>query len=484
MSTAQPTGLAAAQKAQASPATPPGAQADSRPTVRLLPGRTLPRWLLAFAAAHLALAWLAAPATWPHALLAVAVLAGVLWLGLDLWRARRAWQQRPLQVHRPMPRVLALGVAHTVSIRLSLPASAPQPWHGELFDGVDATCDSSGLPASFQLAPGESVTLSYTLWPRHRGAGRLTPPQLRLRSPAGGWQLQVQAGEGVAFKVYPNFSELARFAWLASDQRLAEMGIRQAAQRGGGTDFRQLADYQAGDPVRHIDWRATQRRGKPVVRQYQDERDQRVIFLLDCGRRMRADDRTGPRQAEHFDQVLNALALTAHVALKAGDEVGLMTFGHATGEGRQLAPRKGTAALDQLLESVHDLQPGTQHPDYVDAARNLMRQSPRRALVIWLTNFRDDDVSELAPALRLLRQRHVTMVASLREPVLADLAAQPLQDGPAAAEVATAHWLAQARADAFARLQDRHGLIVDVPPNELAAALVTRYLAVKRQQLL
>ncbi len=463
----------------------------------LLPGRALPRWLMALAGLHLLmqqglpLAWrlsLGQPPAWlpgwAHVGLGLVLGLGGGWLAWDAWRARRAWTAHPLQLQRQLPRVLALGVAHTVTIRLQLPAEAAAPWEGTLFDGVDPQCDSSGLPAPFRIQPGESLTLTYTLWPRHRGAGRLGAARLRLRSPGGGWLMQVALGAPVAFKIYPNFAELARFAWLASDQRLAEMGIRQAARRGSGTDFRQLADYQPGDPVRHIDWKATQRRGRPVVRQYQDERDQRVVFLLDCGRRMRADDRTGPHQAQHFDHVLNALALTAHVALKAGDEVGLMTFGHAPGEGRQLAPRKGLAALDQLLESVHDLQPGTRHPDYADAARQLMRQLPKRALVIWLTNFRDDDAAELAPALRLLRQRHVTMVASLREPVLAELAEQALALPQAAAEVATARWLAQVRADAFARLQDRDGLIIDVPPKALAAALVTRYLTVKRRHLL
>ena len=92
-------------------------------------------------------------------------------------------------------------------------------------------------------------------------------------------------------RVYPDFAQIARYAWLAGDRRLQEIGIKTYQQRGEGTDFKQLSEYRVGDSVRHIDWRATLRLGKPIVREFQDERDQCVMLLVDCGRRMRADDR-------------------------------------------------------------------------------------------------------------------------------------------------------------------------------------------------
>ena len=98
---------------------------------------------------------------------------------------------------------------------------------------------------------------------------------------------------------YPDFAQVARYAWLAGDRRLQEIGIKTYQQRGEGTDFKQLAEYRYGDPVRHIDWKATLRQNKPILREFQDERDQCVMLLIDCGRRMRAydadsDDRQRP----------------------------------------------------------------------------------------------------------------------------------------------------------------------------------------------
>jgi uncharacterized protein (DUF58 family) len=252
-----------------------------------------------------------------------------------------------------------------------------------------------------------------------------------------------------ARRVYPDFAQIARYAWLAGDRRLQEIGIKTYQQRGEGTDFKQLAEYRYGDAVRHIDWKASLRLDKPIVREFQDERDQRVMLLIDCGRRMRSDDRTRPVGASHFDQVLNAVMLLAYVALGQGDAVGALTFGTPAGGERLFAPRKGAHALTALMAELYGVQPTTSHSDYVAAAQNLLRREGKRALVIVITNFRDEDGSELGLALKLLRSRHLVLLASVRERVVGELIAQPLSSGNAAIEVASAHLYEQARRDAF-----------------------------------
>ena len=175
------------------------------------------------------------------------------------------------------------------------------------------------------------------------------PADVRVRSRWGLCELLERLGTTEVRRVYPDFAQVARYAWLAGDRRLQEIGIKTYQQRGEGTDFKQLSEYRVGDSVRHIDWRATLRLGKPIVREFQDERDQCVLLLVDCGRRMRADDRQGAIGTTHFDQVLNAVMLLTYVALKQGDAVGAMTFGTPAGEERSFAPRKGAHALNALM---------------------------------------------------------------------------------------------------------------------------------------
>lgn len=412
---------------------------------------------------------------------AIALAAGI-WAALDLWLTLHAWKRAPVRTARTLPDALALGV--TRMLTLTLVNEGALDWTVSVFDEVDPQLAFEGLPQRVWLPARRRLELQYSVTPKRRGPVHLGTTQLRLRSRGGTFELLRTVGEMQRLHVYPNFAAISRYAWLAGDRRLATIGIKTYAKRGMGIDFKQLAEYRPGDPIRHIDWKATLRHGKPIVREFQDERDQRVIFLLDCGRRMRADEGHGQRDGSHFDQALNALMLLSYVALKEGDEVGALTFGHAPGGGRRFAPRKGHATLNAMMARLYDVEPSTTHSDYQAAAGELLKVQPKRALVIMLTNFRDEDAAELAPALKLMRSRHLVLVASLRERVLRELAAQPITEDRHAIEVATAHLFAQARADAFARTVGHDALSIDVEPDALAVTLVNRYHAVKRAGLL
>jgi uncharacterized protein (DUF58 family) len=447
-----------------------------------LPSRRSVQALSLLAAACGIALLLGAPLPWTAGVAAALLAVGLAWLLLDALRSRRAWRAAPLRVRRRLPHALALGVSTPVRIEIENPGA--QPCVADLFDEVDPRFAFEGLPQHIVVPARGRLDLGYTVTARQRGPSRFGRVQLRRRSLAGSFEQRLRLGQPCELRVFPNFAALARYAWLAGDRRLAQIGIKTYAQRGSGTDFRQLSEYRTDDPVRHIDWKATLRQGKPVVREFQDERDQRVLFLLDCGRRMRADEGAQAIGDSHFDDALNALMLLAYVALREGDEVGVVTFGNPPGLARRFAPRKGQATLNALMNALYDLEPSAAHSDYGAVAQQLTQAYPRRALVILLTNFRDEDADELQPALQLLRRRHLTLVASLRERVIGNLTAQTLDRPRRGIEVAAAHLFEQSRRDAFARVTGHDALSIDVEPAQLAAALVNRYHAVKRAGLL
>ena len=392
-----------------------------------------------------------------------------------------ALRRHPIAFERQMPSAFALGQPHGLTVTLG--HEGPHAWDIELFDHVPATMTQRLLPATVVLPAASRLDVRYEVTPLQRGKVVFEPAAIRVRSRLGLVDLQLRVGAAQSVHVYPNFAALSRYAWLAGDRRLAEIGIKTYAARGAGTDFKQLGEYVPGMPTRHIDWNASMRHRRPVVREFQDDRDQSVVFLLDCGRRMRADERSGT-SGSHFDQALNAAMLLAYVALKDGDAVGALTFGHDASEQRHFAPAKGMAALNTLVARLHDIEPSPTHSDYLAAARDLMLRVRRRSLIVVLTNFRDEDCDELEDALRLMRTRHLVLLASLREGVVAEIAAQPLDEPGAIVDVAAAHWFQNARAEAFRRLAGKNQLLVDTEPEQLPAALVNRYHAVKRARLL
>ncbi len=448
--------------------------------MKLLPSRATIYALLVVATAALAALLLRVPTTDVGWAVLGALALAVMWAAVDFWLTRRAWQTAPLQWTRTLPDAFALGVQRTIDG--TLVNTGTRRWRVAFFDHADPDLDPQGLPVTADLRANAQAQLRYTVQPRRRGRVAFEPADVRVASLGRSLELQWRIGAAETRPVFPNFASVSRYAWLATDRRLAAIGIKTQVQRGEGTDFKQLAEYRPGDSIRHIDWKATLKQSRPIVRQFQDERDQCVIFLIDCGRRMRADE--GTVHGSHFDEALNATMLLAHVALKDGDEVGAITFGTSPEHKRAFAPRKGMATLSALTVLLHDIQPEATHSDYLIAARDLMRVHSKRALIVLLTNFRDEDAPELDAALKLLRSRHLVLLASLRERVLREITEQPLTAAHHAVEVAGAHLFAQARRDAFRRLAERDALMVDAEPERLAVELVNRYRTVKRAGLL
>jgi len=423
-----------------------------RRRLRVVPGRA-PAAILGVCAVAILLALvLGMPVTVAARVSVVVVVALVVATLVDFLRSTRAWRAASPQLARGLPAAFALGVRKQIQLELQL--EGDETWVCEVHDAADVTLAAEGLPLSLAVTGGGRVTATYAVVPTRRGTMTFAAADVRVRSRWGLCELLEQVGERETRRVYPDFAQVARYAWLAGDRRLQEIGIKTYQQRGQGTDFKQLSEYRVGDSVRHIDWRATQRLGKPIVRHFQDERDQCVRLLIDCGRRMRADDRQEARGRAHFDHVLNAVMLLTYVALRQGDAVGAMTFGTPPGQARSFEPAKGVGTLNALMGQLYDVQPTLTHADYVAAAQELLRQQRKRALIVIITNFRDEASTELGYALRLLRSRHLVLLASLRERIVSEMASQPLAGEEAAIEVASAHLYEQSTRDAFKRLPE------------------------------
>jgi uncharacterized protein (DUF58 family) len=401
-------------------------------------------------------AWLAAAGL----LLAVAAMDALLVLRMETPDA-----------HRVVPGSLPLGVGHDVGIRLG--NGGDRALRVTVYDHHPAAAQMEGQPQKVTVPAKGWAELHYRLRPIERGDAQFGSIELRLGSPFALWLATRTAGEPQVVRVYPDFSELTKFAVLATDNRLSQIGVLQRRRRGEGLDFHQLREYREGDSPRQIDWKATTRMGKLISREYQDERDQQVVILLDCGRRMAARD----DDLSHFDQVVNAALLMAYVSLRQGDAVGLMTM---SGVSRWLAPRKSRATVNSILNRVYDLQPTIASTDYHVAAIELMQRLRKRALVVILSNLRDEDDDTIAPALKLLQSRHLVLFASLREAILSRaLAARVDTFDRAITHAATADYLRN-RELMFRRLERHGAMCMDVEPADLPIALVNRYIDIKR----
>ncbi len=375
-------------------------------------------------------------------------------------------------VRRQMPGTLAL--ARWGEVRLHIEHDFPQPLNIQIYDHVPEGLSFENLPLTVELQPGQSSEFGYRLRPLKRGHFTFEHCEMNLPSPLGLWAGKRLLQVPDHTRVYPDFARVYGGQLLAVDNWLSQLGVRQKQRRGQGMEFNQLREFREGDSLRQIDWKATARQRTPIAREYQDERDQQIIFMLDCGRRMRSQD----GELAHFDHALNACLLLSYVALRQGDAVGLSTF--AAEHEHYLAPVKGTGQLNVLLNAVYDLNSTRRSADYLTATTQLLARQKRRALVVLVTNLRDEDDEELLTAVKRLGQQHQVLVASLREKVLDTTRQQPVQTVlEALTYCGTVDYL-NARAELHERLS-AHGVpVLDALPGELGALLATRYLGWKR----
>lgn len=371
---------------------------------------------------------------------------------------------------RRLPGNLALGAPAPVKLKLDNPGR--RTLRLECTDHYPDALSTEQLPAAMELPAGASRIVEYTARPVRRGTAHFGAIDVRVQSPLGLWRRHYSIAAEQRVKVYPNFMALANLNFLDYEQRIAHVGAHLSQRRGSGQEFKQLREYQRGDEIRQVDWKATARQQRLISREYQDERDQEVLFMLDTGRRMRAMD----GEASHFDHSLNALLLTSYIALGAGDSVGVLGF---AGSCRWVKPVKGRQGINALLNSLYDVHSSTEASDIVQAAGALMQRQQKRALVVIVTNLRDDDSNDLQLAVKLLARRHLVMLACLRESYLdAELSTQ-------AGRQETLNYCARSlyreqREQVIQRLRRQGVIAVDAPPQQLHVALVEQYLVLKR----
>ena len=331
------------------------------------------------------------------------------------------------------------------------------------------------------LAPHESKSLTYTVKPTLRGTYPWGKMQVRQRSPWGLVWMDWKTGKAENVDVFPDLIALRSLTIKLTLQSAGS--IKQSRKFGIGTEFAELREYNAGDDPRLIDWKATARRSRPLVRVLEPEQEQTLIILLDRGRLMTA----GIDGLQRFDWGLNAALALAMTGIKRGDRVGVGVFDRSIHT--WIPPQRGDRHFTTLLEKLTPIQPDLTEPDYMSAVSTILSQQTRRALVVMITDLVDTTASsELLASLAKLTPRYLPFCVTLRDPEI-DRIAHSITD-PNGDRVADAYarsvaldLLAQ-RQVAFVELTRKGVLVLDAPANQISDQLVDRYLTLKlRNQL-
>jgi uncharacterized protein (DUF58 family) len=428
----------------------------------------VPTRRLALVAVGVALARLVLPDDLPGGWVPLALL--VLAVGVVDWVLAVA--PALVEVERSVPAVVPLG--GEAELRWRVTNRARRRVRAHVADELAPSLRVARRRFVVDLPPRGTATVRTTVRPGRRG--RFTPTEVVVRTegPLGlGARQRRRAVPGLV-RVYPPFRSREEAELRIEKARILEVGLRSAKGRGSGTDFDQLREYGPDDDHRRMDWAATARTGRPIVRTYRAERNQVVVLLLDVGRTMAGQVGGVPRLEHAMDA---AMCVTA-VATRLGDRTGLIAF--ERGVRAIVPPAAGRHQLGRVTEAMYDLEPELVEADVRGAFTAAITRFRRRSMLVLLTDLVEQSVGEsLLPALPLVARSHLVLVGAVQDPDVLRWAADPADDAEAAYRKAAAVAALGSRARATARLRAVGVTVVDAPPGKLAPMLTDAYLDAK-----
>lgn len=382
-----------------------------------------------------------------------------------------------VDVRREAGEVMSVGARNPVKIWLK--NNNRMPIVVEIHDVPPMPCAYFDLPFRAELPPGRERAFVYHVQPHHRGKNKFGKVYLQCRSAFGFWTLCDDRPIPQPVRIYPDIQAVHGIELLARKNRVAEVGVKLSRLKGRGTEFDRLREYRREDEYRSIDWKATARHEELISREYVVERNQNILFLLDCGRSMcnALDGIT------HFDRALNAAIMLSYVALRQGDTVGILACSNRTE--RWVAPVRGASAIQTLIRQTYDLEPTYDASDYSFMVEELRRRYRKRSLVVLMTHALDEvHLGSISRHMRELKSPHLVLGAFLRNvPLYERLDTIPETDLEAF-QVAAAAELIATQTVQIAELQKVGLLVLDTLPEQLSANLISQYLEIKARHLL
>ncbi len=394
-------------------------------------------------------------------------------LGLSLLDFLVAPSPTGIEVRRIHPSSVTLGSSASISWQLER-RSGRRKVRVSVADELAASLGAEDRRFSAWVPTNSTVTSTYQMNPTRRGRFNLSRVVVRTSGPLGLVLKQRSFDIETVLRVLPPFRSAEQAELSLKKARLLEVGIRAARVQGSGTDFDSLREMGPDDESRRIDWAATARTGKPIVRVFRTERNQTVTVLLDSGRIMAGRIEDVPR----IEHAMDGAMMLAELTTGLGDKMGLMAFDqtvHTT-----IPPTNRRRQRSIIAEELFDLQPALVTSNYQEMVTRVLARQRRRALIVLMTDLEEQAVREyLLPALPLLVRTHLVVVASVADPDIQYWTAQPIVDEETMYLRAAAIEETQRRSRVSADIAALGVRVIDEPPATFAKALGDLYLDVK-----
>lgn len=420
------------------------------------------------------------------ALLAVAVMAPSLWILAGVWIAvlfggmltdlALAARRAKVSVTVTAPPMLYINSTDSVEIEIDIP-SGPLPGR------MSALLETNSIiaqPASAILTgwSDRKHVLSRPLKPVRRGNGRLIRLWLHWTGPLGLIRIGRNETLDLDIPVTPNTRWVQEEA-VRIYTRDADFGIKMQIDRGDGSEFDALREFSTGMDRRAIDWKQSARHRQLLAKEFRTEHNHNIVFAFDTGRLMCEPLNGVPK----IDRAINAALLLAYVSLRSGDKTALFGFdAQPTVTSNVLS---GVSAFPHLQQLAAQLDYSVNDANYTLALTSLAARLERRSLIVLFTDFVDTISAELMlENVRRLLDRHLVIFACFEDEQLAEMIEAEPVTADLVSRAVVADGLLKERELVLRKLERLGVQVIETRPERFGADLVSRYLDIKRREML
>jgi uncharacterized protein (DUF58 family) len=348
-----------------------------------------------------------------------------------------------------------------------------------LIDELPIQFQDRNFELNTKVKPSEKLKLSYSLRPLQRGEYHFGELLLYASNGIGFLERRFVSMKDDVVRVYPSFQMLKKFQIHTLPNANAQSGSRVLYRKGMSTEFDHIKEYNRGDDIRTINWRASARRNQLMVNSFMDEKSQQIYCLLDKGRLMKMPF----NGLSLLDYAINASLMFSYVALQKDDKVGMITFSEKMND--VLQPSKSKKQFNAILETLYKQETAFLESNYESLYAKIAKGIGQRSLLLLFTNFESYSGFERKFAyLKAINKRHLLCVVLFENSEITrihDLRGNSVED----IYIKTiADQFAHEKKMIVKELTKAGIMAIHSTPEKLTISVVNRYLELKANQVI
>lgn len=329
------------------------------------------------------------------------------------------------------------------------------------------------------VMPREKSDFQYMVYPTKRGAFTFENVHVKCEGRLKLCTKIFKVALPGDYKVYPNMENLRKYKLNMCNNRSFKQGQKTLKTIGKGTSFESLREYVAGDEYRKINWKATARGNKPILNQYEPEKDQHVHILIDTGRAMSYSIR-GFRK---LDLVVNTALVLSDIVNQNGDKSGLMVFN--TKVDNMIMPGKGPGHRGKIMEALYHIDNTNQTSNYDEAFYYLKKKERHRSIVFFFTDFSTvEETESILKVLPAISKNNLVVIILIKNESIETISSLKIKNKEDLFNKGVAIEIIDERRKIINLLNKKGILCIECAPEKLEYTVVNKYIQVKNRTYL